>query len=107
MKDIWIQTLLYTKNPKERGTSVMTNVFSSGEAVEYRMGSPKFNSTLTFVESLFPRVGRNTHYVYKQNGSCYQLKAGNYLLHICYTLPEERKYMVRVIGQGVTLKLLE
>ena len=85
----------------------MTNVWSSGEVVEYRMGSPDFNSTLTFVDSLFPKVGRNYHLNYKQNGSCYQLKAGNYLLHICYTVPDERKYMIRVIGQGVTLKLLE
>ena len=86
----------------------MTNLWKSENGIpEYRMDSPNWNSKLTFVDSFFPRVGQNYHLNYHHNGSCYQkVQAGHYLLHICYTIPEERKYMVRIIGQGVTLKLL-
>ena len=34
-------------------------------------------------------------------------KAGNYFLSVNYKVPDKREYMIRLIGKGVTLKLLE
>lgn len=44
---------------------------------------------------------------YLHNGFCFRLKKGTYLMMACYVVPDDRRYMIRVIGDGVKLELLE
>ena len=105
-QDIWIQMLQDTKTLKERNSFVMLNLYNREEVPENRLNLRFVDPTLKYIEPLFPKHGKNCQVPYLHNGWCYQLTAGTYFIHATYNVPDERKYTFRVIGEGVTLKLL-
>ena len=44
---------------------------------------------------------------YSHNGYCYRLSAGNYFVMAAFNVPTERKYMIRVIGDCIGLRVLD
>ena len=73
------------------------------ERLDLRYVDPK----LEYVKPLFPKNGKNCCVTYLHNGWCFKLKAGTYFLMANYRVPNERKYMIRVIGEGLKLNLLK
>ena len=104
-QDIWIQMLQNTNTSKEK-TSVMLNVYSREEVPEKRLDLRYEDSTLEYIKPLFPKNGENCRVPYNHNGWCYHLAAGTYFISAAYNVPDQRKYMFRVIGKGLTLSLI-
>ena len=84
----------------------MLNLYNREEVPEERLDLRYVDPTLEYVEPLFPKHGQNCTVPYFHNGWCYQLAAGTYFISASYNVPDERKYVFRVIGEGLTLKLL-
>ena len=64
------------------------------------------DKSLTYVESFLPRIGENKSFQYSHNGYCYRLSAGIYFMMAAFNVPSERKYMIRVIGDSIGLRVL-
>ena len=104
-QDIWIQMLQNTTTLKEH-SYVMLNLYNREEVPEKRLDLRYVDPTLEYIKPLFPKNGKNCQIPYLHNGWCYQLAAGTYFISASYNVPDERKYMFRVIGEGVSLNLL-
>ena len=106
-QDIWFQMLQNTTTYKEN-TFVMLNVYSREEVPEKRLDLryEKSYKGLESIKPMFPNNGMNCWVPYNHNGWCYHLAAGTYFISAVYDVPDLRKYMFRVIGEGLTLYLL-
>ena len=104
-QDIWIQMLQNTTTLKEH-SFVMLNLYTREEVPEKRLDLRYVDPTLEYIKPLFPKNGKNCQTWYHHNGWCYQLAAGTYFISAAYNVPDKRKYMFRVIGEGVSLNLL-
>ena len=109
-QDVWIQTLQETNNPKEQSYITLT-LFDCNSLPSNRVDFGKKYDSMSIVSPFMPL---NTHemkfgecHQYDHNGFCYRLQPGSYLIFAVYIVPSERHYMIRVVGKGLSLKMLE
>ena len=107
-QDVWIQMLHETKNPKERSYVTLT-IFKSQSSPTERMNFEFYKRSTRSIVSprISPRKEFDEYHLYEHNGFCYRLTAGKYLMFAGYIVPNQRHYMIRVVGKGLTLKMLE
>ena len=105
-QDVWIQLLQDTTTYKER-MGVMLNMYTRDQVPVKRLDLRYADPTLEYVKPLFPKNGKNCCVIYLHNGWCFKLKAGTYFLMASFRVPDQRKFMVRVIGDGLKLTTLE
>ena len=110
-QDVWIQMLQETHDPKELSFITLT------VCQPYSFPSKRMNFSvipdgfLTIIPPFMPLVSPqkdfDEYHQYDHNGFCFRLKPGKYLIFAAYTVPSERHYMIRVVGNELSLKMLE
>lgn len=61
-----------------------------------------------YVRPIFPKNGENCRAQYCHNGFAFKLQPGTYFLMVNYSgFQNERKYMIRAVGEGLKLEMLE
>ena len=66
---------------------------------------PKFE----YVEPIFPKQGKNHTLLYGHNGFAFEnLEPGSYFFMVCFLgFEDQRKYMIRVVGDDLKLEILK
>ena len=109
-QDVWIQVLQETNNPKELSFITLT-LFKSQLNLSKRIDIGRKHRSLSIVPPLMPlnspQKEFDEYHAYDHNGFCYRLTPGKYLIFCAYAVPSERHYMIRVVGKGLSLKMLE
>ena len=106
-QDVWIQPLQNQSNPKERNILTVTTLYDAATMPTKRKNMQYGHRDLQYVKPMLAVKPGLCFMPYGQTGFCYRLKAGNYFVLQGFMVPTQRKYMIRVIGNGVTLNLLE
>ena len=106
-QDVWIQTLQEAKNPKESSLITFT-LFKAKWMPSKHIDIDKNHRSMRIISPLMsPPIEFDDFHRYEHNGGCYRLTPGKYLMFAAYTVSDARHYIVRVVGKGLSLEMLE
>jgi len=106
-QDVWIQPLQNQRSQKDGNIFSVTALFDTNPLPTGRVDMQYRHSFLEYLKPMMAVREGLTFVPYQQNGYCYRLKAGNYFLMQGFVVPTQREYMIRIIGNGVTVNMLK
>ena len=73
-----------------------------------RLDMRKVDKKSEYIQPIFPKNVEYCRTQYCHNGFAFKLQAGTYFVVVNYSgFQNERKYMVRAVGEGLKLEMLE
>ena len=107
-QDIWIQLMQDTTTLKENSMVALGLFKPTGRSKvpKKKLNMRRKPKTLKYVAPVIDNGTRVRVAKYVHNGFCFQLDPGSYFVFAGFCVAQERAFMIRVIGEGVTLTTL-